>query len=240
MVKVCVLQTDNRPSLDYLIKTQNVNKMFCDCLGYDYIFLTMGNDSPQIDPRTKKIFIINYFLQQSEYDIVIFLDSDAWIQNGNLLNIIINNLINDENKNGCFSRDISVVHHTYINSGAFIIKNNEFIKQMYNNLEIEVYENPSYNNIWPYDQYYISKYVYENKEKFMIFSVEIMNTPIGKVLRHNWAKDVRMYNDLDKLLINGININNDVQFNVNEHYDNTVFPNINNDGYNYFNIDVSD
>ena len=41
MVKVCVLQTDNRPSLDYLLKTQEVNKKFCDILGYDYLFLEL-------------------------------------------------------------------------------------------------------------------------------------------------------------------------------------------------------
>lgn len=233
MVKVCVLQTDNRPSLDYLLKSREVNKMFCNYLGYNYIFLDMNNLELNIHPATKKIFIVNYFLQQSECDILIFLDSDAWIQNPHSLNIIINNLMDDENKHGCFSRDISVVHHTYINSGAFVVKNNEFIKQMYHNLEIEVNENPSYHNLWPYDQYYISKYVYENKEQFIIFSVEIMNTPVGKVLRHNWAKDIRMYNDLDNLLTNGAIIDT-TEFNVNEHYDNTVFPNINNDGYNYF------
>lgn len=235
MVKVCVLQTDNRPTLNYLLKTQEVNKMFCNHLGYNYVFLKIDDSESNIHPATKKIFIVNYFLQQTDCDILIFLDSDAWIQNPHSLNIIINHLMNDENKNGCFSRDISVVHHTYINSGAFIVKNNEFIRQMYKNLEIEVYQNSSYHNLWPYDQYYISKYVYENKEQFIIFSVEIMNTPVGKVLRHNWAKDIRMYDDLDKLIKNNIS-NDTIDFNVNEHYDNSVFPNINNDGYNYFNI----
>lgn len=30
MVKIFVLQSDNRPTLDYLIKSQNVNKKFCN------------------------------------------------------------------------------------------------------------------------------------------------------------------------------------------------------------------
>ena len=116
MSKVCVLQTDNRPSLEYLLKSQAVNKMFCNYLGYDYVFLEMDNNEPNLHPATKKIFIVNNFLKQSsQYDILVFLDSDAWIQNGNWLNIIINNLMNNEQQNGCFSRDISVIHHTYIN-----------------------------------------------------------------------------------------------------------------------------
>lgn len=239
MSKVCVLQTDNRPSLEYLLKSQAVNKMFCNYLGYDYVFLEMDNNEPNLHPATKKIFIVNNFLKQSsQYDILVFLDSDAWIQNGNWLNIIINNLMNNEQQNGCFSRDISVIHHTYINSGAFIIKNNDFIRQMYTNLVNEVYQDSTYHNLWPYDQYYISKYVFENKERFIIFLVEIMNTPVGKVLRHNWAKDKRMYIDLDELIILDKNnlLDNFDEFNIHENYDDTVFPNINNDGYDYFKI----
>jgi uncharacterized protein YueI len=239
MPKVCVLQSDNRPSLEYLLKSKAVNTMFCNCLGYDYIFLQMDDSKSHMDPRTKKIFIVNNFLQQStEYDILIFLDSDAWIQNGHFLNIIINNLMNDENKNGCFSRDISVIHHTFINSGAFILKINDFVREMYRNLETEVYQNITYHNLWPHDQYYISKYVFENKEQFMIFSVEIMNTPVGIVLRHNWAKDIRMYDDLNKLLTLDENnlMNYSIKFDVQKHYDDTIFPNVNNDGYNYFNV----
>ena len=37
MLKVSVLQTDNRPSLAYLLKTQKVNKKFCDILGIYFV-----------------------------------------------------------------------------------------------------------------------------------------------------------------------------------------------------------
>ena len=109
---------------------------------------------------------------------------------------------------------------------------------MYTNLVNEVYQDSTYHNLWPYDQYYISKYVFENKERFIIFLVEIMNTPVGKVLRHNWAKDKRMYIDLDELIILDKNnlLDNFDEFNIHENYDDTVFPNINNDGYDYFKI----
>lgn len=106
MVNIYVLQTDNRPSLDYLLRTQEVNKKFCDMLGYHYLFIELDNNKyGNIHPATKKINIINDFLQDTTCDIIVFLDSDAWIQNGYWLNDIIRNLIKNDKKQGCFSRD---------------------------------------------------------------------------------------------------------------------------------------
>lgn len=236
MVKVQVVQTDNRPSLNYLLKTQEINKKFCDILGYNYLFIHLDNSQyGKIHPAIKKIHVINDFLNNDQCDILVFLDSDAWIQNGYWLNDIINNLANNPEKNGCFSRDPYVKKNTYINSGSFIIKNNEYIKNMYNILINKLYENTRYHNCWPYDQYYISNYIYEYKEAFIIFVPDILNTPFGKVLRHNWLKNKRMYNDLtqlnadiDRLLI--VNSN----FELTEYLDNKPFPNINVYGYEYF------
>jgi hypothetical protein len=101
----CVLQTDNRPKLNYLLKTQEINKKNCDILGFDYLFILLDNNKyGNIHPATKKIYIINDFLKNTNYDIIVFLDSDAWIQNGFWLKNIIDNL-NVNNKQGCFSRD---------------------------------------------------------------------------------------------------------------------------------------
>ena len=101
MVRVCVLQTDNRTSLNYLLKTQEVNKKFCNILKYDYLFLELDNNKyGDIHPATKKIHVVNDILQNTEYSILVFLDSDAWIQNCYWLNDIINNLINKIINNG--------------------------------------------------------------------------------------------------------------------------------------------
>ena len=238
MVKVSVLQTDNRPSLNYLLETQKVNKKFCDILGYDYLFLELDNNKyGDIHPATKKIHVVNDFLLNTNCDILVFLDSDAWIQNGYWLNDIINNLINNHEKQGCFSRDPYIKKNTFINSGSFIIKNNDFTKQMYTMLISDLYNNNSCHNKWPYDQYYISKYVFENKENFTIFIPDIMNTPIGKVLRHNWCKNKKMYDDLRILYSD---INNDVCFGKTcfiekDYYDEKCFPNSIENGYEYFN-----
>lgn len=238
MSKICVLQADNRPTLNYLLKTQEVNKKFCDILEYDYLFLEIYNNKyGNIHPATKKIHLVNDFLLNTTCDILVFLDSDAWIQNGYWLNDIINNLINNDEKYGCFSRDPYVKKNTFINSGSFIIKNNDFTKQMYNICIKELENNNSFHNNWPYDQYYISKYVFENKENFTIFIPDILNTPIGKVLRHNWCKNQKMYDDLFTLYRD---INNDLCFDKTyfiekDYYDEKDFPNIIENGYEYFN-----
>jgi hypothetical protein len=237
MASVYVLQTDNRPLLNYLLETQKVNKKFCDILKYDYLFLELDNNKyGNIHPATKKIHLVNDFLLNTKCDILVFLDSDAWIQNGYLLNEIVNTLINNDEKQGCFSRDPYVKKNTFINSGSFIIKNNDFIKQMYKNIINDLDNNHIYHNVWPYDQYYISKYIFENKEKFTIFIPDILNTPLGNVLRHNWLKNKKMYDDLSILYCR---INDDLclsrmkkcVFIEKNYYDEKNFPNIIENGY---------
>jgi len=116
------------------------------------------------------------------------------------LNDIIHNLIKNDQKQGCFSRDPYTTQNTFINSGSFVLKNNDITKQMYKNLIHELNSNVTYHNNWPYDQYYISKYIFQNNEQFVIFVPDILNCPTGKVLRHNWFKDEQMYDDLNTLI----------------------------------------
>jgi hypothetical protein len=127
--------------------------------------------------------------------------------------------------------------NTFINSGSFIIKNNDFTKHMYNILIKDLYTNNNFHNSWPYDQYYISKYIFENKEKFTIFIPDILNTPLGKVLRHNWCKNQKMYNDLNKIIAlkNEDICVNKTYFVEKDYYDEQIFPNIIENGYEYFN-----
>lgn len=70
------------------VKTQEVNKKFCDIYGYDYLFLELNNIG-DIHPATKKIHLVNDFLLNTYTNILVFLDSDAWIQNGYWLNDIL-------------------------------------------------------------------------------------------------------------------------------------------------------
>jgi hypothetical protein len=237
---ICIIQADNRPSLNYLLLTQKINKKFCDYLGYDYLFIEIDNSHNHLHPATKKIYVVHDFLQNinqnKKYDILVFLDSDAWIQDPNWLNDIIINLASDDKKHGSFSRDPYVKHNTFINSGSFILKINDFTLQMYKNIIDDLHNDSTFYNRWPFDQYYISNCVFENKDNFNIFVPDIINTPFGKVIRHNWLKNGKMYDDLDKLILltDEDIVTNKIPFNIEEYYDHEIFPNIHIHGYEYF------
>ena len=55
MLKVCVLQTDNRPLLDYLVKLREVNTRICDILVYEYLFINLYNKNHNFHSEIEKI-----------------------------------------------------------------------------------------------------------------------------------------------------------------------------------------
>nr|QFG74608.1 MAG: hypothetical protein [Megaviridae environmental sample] len=222
---VCIIQADNRdPKTFFLKKTMIINKRAAERLNFDYEFIKFKNID-KIDPRAMKIKIINTVLKNTKYEIIIFIDSDAWCNDViNLYNIV--NYFIDSNKHGCYSREpppfdpkkepnisLDTDHNnTYINSGVFMLKVNDFIKNMYDYLENELIKRP--RNRRPFDQYYISNFVYKNKNEFLIFKSNVLNTPLGKVIRHNWFKNEQMHKDLDYLIKNKIDVDYNENFNL--------------------------
>ena len=87
---------------------------------------------------------------------------------------------------------------------------------MYNYLLGELI-NGHYINKWPYDQYYISNFVYKNKNEFLILHYQVLNTPLGEIIRHNWWKDDEMHKYLDYLITNKIDINYNENFDLKVH-----------------------
>lgn len=143
-----------------------------------------------------------------------------------MTNDIIEQLMNAPNKQGAFSRDPYVGYNTFINSGSFIIKCNDFVKNMYSQIISHLQCDPRCHNNWPFDQYYVSDYVFHNKDYFMIFVPDILNTPIGKVFTHNWPKYPHLFNSL-------YNKHADMKFHIQDYYDDKPFPNIEMKGYEY-------
>jgi len=252
MSRVLVVQTDNRPELDYLLLTQKVIKKTCNTLNYEYLFANLDMKKYEnIHPATAKIYVINEILNNSTNNILVFLDSDAWVQDIFGLEKLIELLSSNDNKNGCFSRDPYDNGSTFINSGSFIIKNNSFIKNIYSEI-INLLENKEiyscYKNFWPYDQFFISNIIFKNKDSFYIFVPEILNTPDGKILRHNWWKNEKMYEDLNILMdndeyniISSIDFNNyfdKENFTSIFYFDNDFFDDILNDDSFYYNNEL--
>lgn len=244
---VTVLQSDNRVNNKMVNLSMKINENACKTLNYDYKFINtieiinkykLNNSWSKINFILAKIFVVNEFLKTCNTDYIIYLDTDAWIQEKYYMKQLINKLHNSS-YNGAFSRDPYVYEATFINSGSFIIKVNDFIKNMYKNI-INTFnkfggvnftknnmildktdKNDNYKKVFG-DQYFISDCIYNNKNKFLIFEPTILNTPNGIILRHNWWKDIKLYDDADKIL-NCYIFKSDI-FNFNKYLDNKSYP----------------
>jgi len=246
-MKVCILQTDNRPTLDYLLLTQIVNKQWCKQFNYEYMFVEIDNSYTFFTKQYAKLYVMNKILQEAAYDIIVFLDSDAWIQNGSSLNDLINKLNLNSEKHGCFSRDPYFIKNTFVNSGSFMLKVNEYTTHMYrtiiNNFEKDLKECEgddrlvrNKNKGWC-DQFYISSYVFNNRDAFYIFVPDYLNTPMGKVIRHNWCKNQKMFDDLNTL-IQSVKSNMTVlDFTI--YIDSKIFPNETDSNYYYHGDEIT-
>lgn len=243
MVKVLIVQVDNRLELDYLCLTKRTNtekqqylyySSHTNHIQYTYLFLYMIKKYYEnIHPATAKIQIMMDLISERKYDIIVFLDSDAWIQNPDHLHQIIEQLNADPNKHGCYSRDPYLMINTYINSGSFLIKVNDYTENMYKEIIASMTNNKSYHHKWPYDQYYISNCILERKNDFIIFKPDILNTPRGIVLRHNWWKDRTMYSDLYNLLDRNIPYTKPAPLLLSSLLDDKEFPNKDDNGERY-------
>jgi len=181
-------------------------------------------------PETKTVVTNNF------YDAIVFLDSDAWIQSFQNLHRLVIKLLNSENKHGCYSRDPYIKQNTYINSGSFIIKVDDYVKNMYRVVLEQLEHDESHWDKHPYDQFYLSNFIYEHKDDFMVFKPPIVNTPLGAVIRHNWWKTHKMFFDLYELLDhfhkNQIPKNYQ-EIDFDKELDDLEFPNPNEEGYVY-------
>lgn len=220
-MKVRIIQTDNRPLIYYLSLTKKVNEQACENLSYNYTFIPIPEKyTSRMHPAAAKILVVNEYIQTTTDDVVVFLDTDAWVHNAKHLDKIIKQLVRDPTKHGCFSRDTEMRRNTYINSGAFVLKVNDYTRNMYNHLTRELSRDATHHYKWPYDQFYISKFVYENRGDFIVYKPEVFNTPAGLVLRHNWNKDPKMYFDLYDALNNQQFVEDPSRF-----IDDAVYPN---------------
>lgn len=232
---VSVLQADNRVDLDYVILNREANSLICKQLNYSYHFEVLDMSKyPNMAHPICKIYIVYNFLMKSTDDILIFLDTDAWIQNKEWLKQMLDSLTNCEHKHGCFSRDPYLNFNTFINSGSFILKINDFTRSIYKQIIMNFESGVnSHAHKWPYDQYYISNAVYKHRDNFFIFIPNCLNTPLGSVLRHNWQKNEKMYEDLRQL--NGMTSSLVyTKFYMDAYLDRASYPNKDTEGYQYF------
>jgi hypothetical protein len=203
--RVLVLQTDNRPALDYLQASRRVNEAACAALpGFAYRFEPLATVyQRQMFPATEKLFAVRDALAATDADVLVFLDSDAWIQDAGLLAQLVGMLAARADKHGAFSRDPYLEINTYVNSGSFVLKVNDHTRRMYADITAAAVADRSKWHSWPFDQFYVSNHVHAHRADFLVFKPPVLNTPRGAVLRHNWRKNAAMWADMAALLAGG-------------------------------------
>jgi hypothetical protein len=245
--KVLIVQADNRiDTLDFLTLTRRTIQekilpaleKYQQTITYKYNLIQITPNYYQtMHPATSKIKIVQEILNGKhggeDSDVIVFLDSDAWINAPDHLHDLITYLLNDPTKHGCFSRDPCKIVNTYINSGSFILKINEYTRQMYEIISTYLETDTTHHYAWPYDQYYISEIIHTRKSDFIIFTPEILNTPYGIILKHNWWKNNRMYYDLYEALDSQFKYPILKPMTFSDFFDHTPFPNTDDSGLNY-------
>lgn len=255
--QVIIVQTDNRVNplefpFEYIELSKMANQKMCAYLGYEYIFIPMDNQLTQDKHASYgKIPVVYEFIKSrlalkesnrtSDSEIMVFLDTDAWIQDPFQLSKLLEYLEEKPEKHGCFSRDPYMKKNTYVNSGSFILKIDETSLKMYESLMAHVSETPEEWNVWPWDQIGFSKYVFENRENYLIFVTDVINSGYGKILRHCWNKYARkMRNDLYFILysdLGGCGFEKNPVLNLDAFLDVMPYPNLEEVGYDYMDFD---
>ena len=242
ITKILIVQSETRKDANYLTLTQRSLKekaipflnsqMVFSKQFYEYKFIDMKEYTYRNrHPAVGKLFLFRELLEyeHGEYDILIFLDSDAWINNAHYLMQLMTHLMLHPEKHGCFSRDPCRIENTFVNSGSFILKMNDYNRRMMHSVFIHFYEEGAkkHHTDWPYDQVYLSNYIFEHKEDYFVFHREMINTPFWKVLRHNWWKDNRLYIDLYNILENSFDYGQrkEAELVLEDQLDDTEFPN---------------
>jgi hypothetical protein len=218
--KAIILQTDNRTDCDYLGLSQTVNTNQVRELNsyphtneilYEYVYKHMEPSYyTDMHPACGKIDVVREFISNhtSNTSFLVFLDSDAWIQQPTQLHRLLLHLLEMPDIHGAFSRDPYIRKNTYINSGSFILKINDYTRAMYDSIYNSLLADPRFHHTYHneeyfhfiYDQYYISNKIYECREHFLIFQPELLNTPVGTILRHNWHKTYKLFKDMYKIM----------------------------------------
>ena len=199
---------------------------------YAKTFVDLTNNNP----ASAKVFFINNLLKTFETKVkfIVFIDSDAWIQNPVHLHTIVQHLNATPHLHGAYSRDPYLIKNTFINSGVFILKVNEFTRQMYKEIVADYKAHPESHTSWPYDQLAVSNAVHKYRDFFLIFKPDVLNTPNGKVLRHNWWKNLKMFQDLYDNLNTNIPFIIPEELNIAGELDNAEYPNTTDDtSYNF-------
>jgi len=249
MLKVLVVQTDNRENIDYVGLSKLTNSKQVDRLNkiqqdkpsnpsieFTYQFIPLApHYYTNIHPATAKIYVLQELLNTSTADYIVFVDSDAWIQTPYYMIQLLHMLNDKTHIHGAYSRDPYLIINDFVNSGSFILKIDDYNREMYKEIQADMETDTSHHHAWSYDQYYISKHIFKRKDDFLIFIPHILNTPDGIILRHSWWKNTKLFGDMYAVLDghNNNRFSTPLHIDITSFIDKAPYPNPDNSGHQY-------
>ncbi|AAC96428.1 hypothetical protein PBCV1_A060L [Paramecium bursaria Chlorella virus 1] len=195
-MKVFVVQADNRPDHPMVVATRSLNSRICNIKGWTYRFIDISphirdDESPIMTSWRVKADVVD---ELDPDTIVVYLDTDAWIQHTADLELLMQDLL-DNGKDGAFSRDLYVKDHCIANCGSFFALASPYFKDILKEFVRRADANELIHGVektkaW-YDMYLFQEYILKSPERFSIYIPDILNTPQGKVIRHNWMSQFK-------------------------------------------------
>lgn len=173
---------------EYADIARDINQKYCDLHGYDFIVDNVRR-LPDRNYAWECIPAVLNVLNTNKYDYVVWIDADAFFrlenENANLLDEIIN-----KNKDKDFILSNDVPGYDVINLGAFIVKNNNYTKDILQTMINSTDEKCKLYNKWPAEQVcMIHMYNTEIKNKGVIL-------PVGDI--QSWSSHYKDNNEIFK------------------------------------------
>jgi len=133
--------------------SKKINKLYCDKWKYDYKFIDHKID--EMPPYWLKVFDINKYLNETNYDYIMYLDLDAVFYDfDKSIEDIIYGLYKLKNKYYDIYIGEDIGMHAIVNSGVFLFKNTKFSKNFTNIWLSACFNNKKINNKcahWEFD-----------------------------------------------------------------------------------------
>ena len=176
---------------DFITQTCVVNMHKCLLLGAEYENINMTWDhSVRAVTWIKIIGLLEQFKNHPDFDIFVFLDSDAWIRDEKRFAEFLKEFA-ESTYSLAIPRDLSITGYTFLNSGFIAVKNTEKAKGILDSLFEPMYDHFLLHEM--YEQSALSLYQSNHPEDVMVLPLEDFNTPCGSIVRHCWIQHIRTH-----------------------------------------------
>lgn len=179
------------PLWSYWELSSLINRMQCQKLHWRYHLCQSEPAADRFRTWIKVTAILEQLLKAPE-QIIVFIDSDAWIRDTEAFSEMIEEFVNSKNI-FLFGRDPPVHLNTRINTGCILMKNNDEVLKFW-------------KLVWdlPNNRSHLAKYLQDSfheqsivdilieegySEVVQIAPIGLINSPCGTIVRHCWWKE---------------------------------------------------